>query len=189
MPTDSVNACPQVRPEQSLAQIIAFAKRDQAARIQKSTADEDNAYKRMERRSKKASELVQLIRDGAFTELEAWIRGYKDNSEELAEIANVARFRLNCSELSIPYTTISRGQPLANGKRTDMVHFMIRFQTVQRILVIPTHPDYHTTVFGPGRSGTGVATPLTEDPRLLLKQIGRIACINRYVSPPPLAMR
>ena len=136
-------------------------------------------------------ELLNRIAEGNFNKLEELVTSYEFNPKRLAKIANEVRNVLPCSEVTIPYTPVARGQLTADDKIHDIVIFTIKLKsrTGFRSLSVATDRRYKTQVCGPPKDGSQfLSVPLAEDPKVLFQQIGRMCSLQVNPGPPPLTM-
>ena len=70
----------------------------------------------------------------------------------------------------------------------EVAVFSIQLIKARRILALATDTRFGVRVFGPGKEADlGISTVLMEDPKVLLKQIGRIAILAGGQTPPPFS--
>jgi hypothetical protein len=126
--------------------------------------------------------LLQAITSCDLSKLETFIRQFKNAPEALLPIVEQLGRRANTQELRITPRKFSWKQ---RGVIRWAVVVEFHLSRTNRILLVPTEETFPSAVLeqNPGT----VAVVSTDCPKLMLRQIGRMASLQTVVSLPPLS--
>ena len=131
--------------------------------------------------------IVEAIFDGDLKRLEDAIGELSVVPSRSAHLASVLAGELSCPGVTILPLQSARWRFQGAHESEHISILAIQLVNAKRILALATDRRFGAHVFGQdGPDGQGISNELNEDPRILLKQIGRLAAFSTSAPPPPL---
>lgn len=127
----------------------------------------------------KAEELAALVRSGDLKNLQKFLWSYKDDATNLMAIMERLALRNNSKELIF---SVRKFTYRWNEKYCWAAICEFNLVRTRRILIVPSDPLLDTLVIEHQPSTVGKIS--CESPYLLMKQIGNIFSIPKFVPPP-----
>jgi hypothetical protein len=126
--------------------------------------------------------LMQAIVSCDLSTLETFLRGFKNEPNELIPIAEGLARLVNSPTLKITVRKFSWKQRGVTRWGVVCEFYLTR---AQRILLVPTEEQFPSVVLQHTPGTVGVVC--SDCPKLMLRQVGKIAMLPPVMCPPPLA--
>jgi len=126
--------------------------------------------------------LMQAITSCDLSRLEKYMREFKHEPSQLLPVVEVLGKLVNSRELRITARKFSWKQRGITKWGVVCEFTLVR---AQRILLVPTEKEFPSVVLAHTPGTVGVVC--CDCPKLMLRQVGRIAILPPVMSPPPLA--
>jgi hypothetical protein len=126
--------------------------------------------------------LMQAITTCDLAKLETYIREFKHDAAQLLPVVEALGRLVNSRELKLTARKFSWKQ---RGVTRWAVVCEFNLIRAQRILLVPTEQEFPSVVLAHNVGTVGVVC--TDCPKVMMRQVGRIAGMPPVCSPPPLA--
>ncbi len=128
-----------------------------------------------------------IIEGNIFALIEA-LGHYKDCPDLLFDHMDFLRSSINCPEIAFPEPDLIKYEGSLGQTKTALV-FSIYVERTRRIAYISSDPNLPSYVYALATNKLGIEAmqPVSEDPLLLLRQIGRLICLPEHKEPPPMS--
>ena len=131
--------------------------------------------------------IVDAILDGDLKRLEDAVGELLVVPARAAVLANLVAEALACPGITILPLQNARWRFQGGHDSEHISIFSIKLMNAKRIIAVATDKRFGAHVFGPDdHDARSISSEMNEDPRILLKQIGRIAAFSTSAPPPPL---
>lgn len=132
--------------------------------------------------------LASAIYEGDLKALQEAVLGFAANPNRLQNVSGLLSAQMQCPGVRILDAPIARWRFADEDQAQEVAVFSIHLTRARRILALATDQRFGVRVLGPGKEDDrNIGNELNEDPRILLKQIGRVATLASGQTPPPFS--